>query len=171
MVVFSNDFNVGFLTGIGLSFSIFFFIGYKKKNMINTLRETLKARKLLMKKLNLNLNYKLLLVVRNDLKMGKGKAAAQCCHATIMSFTKSLLDHPSKVDHWLSTGQKKVIVKVENQNELHLLRDLAQQKGLKTSLVRDSGLTQLVPGSLTVLGIGPDEESKIDSIARDLKLY
>ena len=26
---------------------------------------------------------KMVLVVRQDLKMGKGKAAAQCCHATL----------------------------------------------------------------------------------------
>ena len=27
--------------------------------------------------------FKMVLVVRNDLKMGKGKAAAQCSHATL----------------------------------------------------------------------------------------
>jgi aminoacyl-tRNA hydrolase len=171
MVFFTSDFNIGLLTGFGLGVSLFLLVGYRRKNMIRALRESLLARKSALNQLNSSNGYKLLLVVRNDLKMGKGKAASQCSHAAVIAFSQSLLKHPSKVESWLSNGQKKVIVKVESKDELNKLRDLAKSKGLETSLVRDSGLTQIAPGSATVLGIGPDEESKIDSIARDLKLY
>lgn len=36
-------------------------------------------------------NHKMVLVVRNDLGMGKGKMAAQCCHAAVMCYQKAMV--------------------------------------------------------------------------------
>ncbi|KAG0282670.1 hypothetical protein BGZ98_006664, partial [Dissophora globulifera] len=38
--------------------------------------------------------YKMVLVVRSDLGMGKGKAAAQCCHATLANYKELLKKSP-----------------------------------------------------------------------------
>ncbi|PIX43420.1 peptidyl-tRNA hydrolase, partial [archaeon CG_4_8_14_3_um_filter_38_5] len=36
--------------------------------------------------------------------------------------------------------------------------------------IRDAGRTQIPPNTITALGIGPDNEEKIDKIVKNLKL-
>lgn len=47
-------------------------------------------------------DYKLVLVVRNDLKMGKGKIGAQCGHGAVGAVLKAMKSYPSLVRHWVS---------------------------------------------------------------------
>lgn len=54
---------------------------------------------------------KLVLIVRNDLKMGKGKAAAQCSHATLAAY-KQALKYPDLLEVWEDNGQPKITLKV-----------------------------------------------------------
>ncbi|CAF0936153.1 unnamed protein product [Didymodactylos carnosus] len=115
--------------------------------------------------------YKLVLVVRNDLKMGKGKVAAQCSHATLGCFQKACDQTPDAVDEWYIMGQPKIVVKCESADELEELRLQAKRKGLVTCLIRDAGRTQIEPGSKTVLGIGPAPSRTINDITKHLKLY
>ena len=60
---------------------------------------------------------KMVLVVRNDLKMGKGKAAAQCSHATLGCYKKAT-KYPRILRGWEYMGQAKVALKVETEAEL-----------------------------------------------------
>ncbi|CAF4084414.1 unnamed protein product [Rotaria magnacalcarata] len=115
--------------------------------------------------------YKMVLVVRNDLKMGKGKVAAQCSHATLGCFQKACEQNPDSVDTWFTCGQAKVVCKCESADDLEQLRLQAKRKGLTTCLIRDAGRTQIEPGSKTVLGIGPAPSKLINEITRHLKLY
>lgn len=58
-------------------------------------------------------DYKMVLVVRNDLHMGKGKAAAQCAHGATSTY-HSLMQQQEYgvIETWMDCGQKKVVVKV-----------------------------------------------------------
>lgn len=42
--------------------------------------------------------------VRNDLKMQKGKVAAQCGHAAVAAYAKALLEKPKTLKWWLQNG-------------------------------------------------------------------
>ena len=112
--------------------------------------------------------YKLkqVIVVRKDLKLSKGKLAAQVAHASITAADKSKFK-----DKWLNEGQKKVILKVENLDKLLRLYETAKSKKLPTAIVKDAGLTHLPPGTITCIGIGPAPEEKIDKITGKLKLF
>ncbi|CAF0930297.1 unnamed protein product [Adineta steineri] len=115
--------------------------------------------------------YKLVLVVRNDLKMAQGKVAAQCSHATLACFQKACEKIPRIVDSWFSGGQAKVVCKCESDDDIEYLRRQAKFKGLTTCLIREAGRTKIGLGHRTVLGIGPAPSYLINEITRHLKLY
>lgn len=110
---------------------------------------------------------KQVMVVRNDLKMGKGKIAAQCCHGSIGSYKKT---DSRKIKKWEDSGYAKIVCKVDSLEELHALKAQAERKNISNYLVVDAGRTQLPSSSTTVLAIGPDEDEVIDKITGDLKL-
>ena len=115
-------------------------------------------------------SFKLLLVVRRDLKMGIGKIAAQCGHATLGVYRLQQTLHGSSLQPWMDSGQAKVVCRVDSLAELEALADKSKLMGLITYTVRDAGRTQVEEGSSTVLAIGPAESSVLDSVTGKLKL-
>jgi len=113
------------------------------------------------------MQYKQVILVREDLKLPKGKLAAQSSHASVDATLKS---DKKMVAEWKADGGKKVILKVKDERELFHYKELAEDNGLKTSLVIDAGHTVVEPGTITCLGIGPDEDWKIDEITGKLKM-
>jgi len=111
--------------------------------------------------------YKQVILVRNDLKMPKGKLAVQVAHASVEATFNSSREI---VEKWQYEGMKKVVLKVENKEELLKYKKLAESYKLKVALIRDAGKTFLNPGTITCLAIGPDKEEKIDLVTRDLKM-
>lgn len=67
-------------------------------------------------------------------------------------------------------GQPKIILKIETQDDLENLQQKANDSDLITALIQDAGRTQILSGTVTCLGIGPDSDEKIDAIVKDLKL-
>lgn len=108
---------------------------------------------------------KQVIVVRNDLKLGKGKLAAQVAHASVSAAEISKFKK-----RWLEEGQKKVVVKCESLEKLMEIYEKSKASSIATSLIQDAGLTEIPPGTITCVGIGPDEEEKIDKITKNLKL-
>ncbi|MBN2127081.1 MAG: peptidyl-tRNA hydrolase [Candidatus Diapherotrites archaeon] len=115
------------------------------------------------------MNYKMLILVRNDLKMGKGKIAAQCGHAVLEAYKKALNKTPEAVQEWEMLGQEKVVLKVESKKEL--LEWFEKLKNLfPIALIKDAGHTQVTPGEPTCVGIGPALESELNKFTKELKL-
>jgi len=114
--------------------------------------------------------YKMLLVVRMDLKMGKGKVAAQCAHAACGSVEVATKRNPDILKKWRVEGQAKVVVKIQTEEELIALGRTASDQGVLSYIVRDAGRTQIEAGSRTVLALGPGKKSDIDMITGHLKL-
>ncbi|KAI9768556.1 MAG: hypothetical protein M1840_004753 [Geoglossum simile] len=113
---------------------------------------------------------KLVLVVRTDLGMTKGKIAAQCSHATLACY-KALLGTGSPLLHrWERQGQAKVALQVRSEEELELLQAQAVSLGIVAQVIHDAGRTQIAAGSATVLGIGPAPKNVVDQVTGSLKL-
>lgn len=107
------------------------------------------------------------ILVRRDLKLGKGKIAAQVAHASLGAYKRT---EKKLREKWEREGSKKVVLKVENEAELIKKQEIAIEKKLPNFLVIDAGLTQIPRATITCLGIGPAEDEKIDEIVKDLKL-
>lgn len=113
---------------------------------------------------------KQVIVIRSDLDMGKGKIAVQAAHASIAAFLEAKRRNPEWVDAWLSEGQRKIVLKVDSLNELLEVARKAESEGLPVAIVEDAGLTQLKPGTVTAVGIGPALDEVLDKITGNLKL-
>ena len=74
------------------------------------------------------------ILVRQDLKLPKGKLASQCAHASVEAVLRSDKD---KVSKWRKEGMAKIVLKVKDLKEL-----------------------QYYTGTITALAIGPDEDQK-----------
>lgn len=113
---------------------------------------------------------KQVIVVNASLGMGVGKTAAQVAHASTGSYGRSRQDFPEDVDTWKREGQKKIVVKGRDAEHLRELRRNAEIMGLPCYLVEDAGLTQLPPGTVSALAIGPAPDDDVDVLTGDLKL-
>ncbi|XP_073108995.1 probable peptidyl-tRNA hydrolase 2 isoform X3 [Elaeis guineensis] len=64
---------------------------------------------------------KMVLVVRQDLRMGSGKIAAQCAHAATGMYAEMLQSHRSLLRQWEQCGQPKIVLSCKNQQEMFKL--------------------------------------------------
>ena len=113
---------------------------------------------------------KQVIVVRKDLGMGTGKIAAQVGHASVLGAENVRKSRREWYDKWEDSGQEKVVVKVSSLSELEQVKKHAISLGLPWSEVADAGHTQLEPGTITFISIGPAPEETIDKVTKDLKL-
>lgn len=114
--------------------------------------------------------FKQVIVLRTDIKMSKGKLAVQACHASVGALEETRKEHRDRVRSWFDEGQKKVVAKVRTIGSLEKLKQQADKMGLPNALVEDRGLTEIPPGTVTSLGIGPAPEEIIDKVTHDLVL-
>jgi peptidyl-tRNA hydrolase, PTH2 family len=112
--------------------------------------------------------FKLAVVVRADLGMGRGKIAAQVAHAAVAAVLANL--GTDDLGGWLREGQPKVVLKVTSGEQLHEVIGQAKAAGLPVELVNDAGRTQVSPGTLTCSAIGPADDQRIDAITAGLPL-
>lgn len=108
------------------------------------------------------------IAVRADLGMGVGKLAAQVAHAALMAADEA---EQSVRREWKGDGQKKVVLQTDGESHLFELAERADAAGLPHAVVRDAGHTQLDPGTVTALAVGPAEDDRVDAVTGDLPLY
>jgi len=113
---------------------------------------------------------KMVFIINSELKMGKGKIAAQVGHAAVSSTLKSGDKTPELLEAWLASGQKKICVKGNDAEHLLQLEKQSRERDITTVKINDAGHTQIPSGSLTVLSLGPDMETNLNKITGDLKL-
>ena len=113
------------------------------------------------------MKYKQVILARQDLKLPKGKLSVQVAHASLDVASKTDKD---VLEKWRKQGAKKIVLSVEDEKELFKIMSQLENEGIKVSLIKDAGHTVVEPGTITCLGVGPDEESKIDKITGNLKM-
>ena len=114
--------------------------------------------------------HKQALIVRFDLKIGQGKIAVQCSHAAVSAAEEARIHFPQWWKAWLEEGQRKIALKVPDLKTLLHLEDAARRNRLPVYLVRDRGLTQVPPDTVTCVGIGPAPSNLVDNLTGDLSL-
>lgn len=142
---------------------------------------------------------KQMIVMRRDLKMRKGKIAAQAGHACVEAVLMALAregrlgqvtayadedDNPvwvglqhaegdvSPLTDWFDAGVAKVCVYVDGEEALLDIAQQGREAGFAVALVRDAGLTEFHgEATYTCLAFEPLSAEQIDPITGDLPLY
>lgn len=114
--------------------------------------------------------YKMVLCVNQELSMGKGKVAAQCCHAAVGCYKRAAKQCPNALRAWEMTGCAKIALKCPTQDELEIIAAKAMERDIPFYLVEDAGRTQIAAGSRTVLGLGPAPTYVFEEVTSHLKL-
>jgi PTH2 family peptidyl-tRNA hydrolase len=117
-----------------------------------------------------NRDYKQVIILRQDINMSVGKKVAQACHAAVLAVDMARKISPDILERWSREGQKKVALKVQTEKELIDLYNQARALKLPCAIIQDAGLTELEPGTITAVGIGPARAVDIDRITGTLKL-
>ncbi|CAA7025489.1 unnamed protein product [Microthlaspi erraticum] len=113
---------------------------------------------------------KMVLVVRQDLKMKTGKIASQCAHAATGMYAELMQSDRYLLRRWEDCGQPKIVVTCKNQLEMNKITEAAASVGLPTFVVADAGRTEVAAGSRTVVAVGPGPKELVDSITGRLAL-
>lgn len=108
------------------------------------------------------------IVARADIGMGEGKLAAQVAHASLQAYEETA---GSTQREWKGGGQKKIVLQADSESQLQDLAESARIEGVPHALIRDAGHTQLDPGTVTALAVGPASEDAVDAVTGDLSLY
>lgn len=124
---------------------------------------------------------KQVLIIRKDLKMRKGKIAAQAAHASMKVFFDNIeyctegemviSNITDEMEEWVNGIFTKICVSVDSEDELLNIYEQAEKADLPCSLIQDAGLTEFdgVP-TFTAVAIGPAKSEEIDKITSHLKL-
>jgi len=136
---------------------------------------------------------KQMIVVRRDLKMRKGKIAAQaghaCVNAVLMALSKENLlnkisfdedgitltgeiDENIPVCQWILHGEAKICVYVDSEEALLEIDRKAKEAGILSALIQDAGHTEFHgEPTFTCLAFEPHFPEKVDPLTGDLPLY
>lgn len=136
---------------------------------------------------------KMMIVMRRDLKMRKGKIAAQAGHACVDVILMALkkegrLDditatedgaellaadkEATPLSEWFEYGCAKICVYVDSEEALMEIAEKAKEKGVLVSIITDAGMTEFhgVP-TKTCLALEPLPAEVADGITGNLPLY
>lgn len=133
------------------------------------------------------MSVKQVIVFRRDLKVRKGKIAAQVAHAAMAFISEQIRKSVHSYDQgkhihqvaltseqhdWMNSMFTKICLVVDDEGKLVEIYTKAKEAGLTAHLIKDTGLTEFhgVP-TLTCVAIGPHESERIDTITAGLDLF
>lgn len=125
--------------------------------------------------MNPNNKIAMIFLVRNDIKMGKGKIAVNVGHATQYIIEECLQRKYVTYVTWKKFyNSQKTALRVNSEkelNELHSkLMDLSRKLHFPVKIVKDEQETHVHENIPIVVGFGPIKRNDVDYIIGDLKL-
>lgn len=115
--------------------------------------------------------YKLVFCVRTDLKMQKGKIAAQVGHATLGVYKSARRRQPDHVRIWEAQAQPKIALQVSSREQATRLQNKAKSLGLTTYQVYDAGRTQIAAVSYLQIIFTMLKSAKFDIERKIMLVY
>ena len=115
----------------------------------------------------------MIVIVRDDLKIGTGKIGAQTGHAVLGAYKKMVKNKEEEtLAGWEKNHQRIQVFKgTEGDDQLKAKRELAVDANLPCYLVKDAGKTQIKRGTLTALSIGPAPFEKLSFLCEDIFIW
>lgn len=115
---------------------------------------------------------KLIIAVRTDLRLRRGKEAAQVGHASMAWAVKAWNEGfaAQLTLEWARGLQKKIVVGVDSLDELQRLIEMARGSYVPCYVIEDAGLTEIPPGTITCAAFGPEAPAVLDPLFGHLKL-
>jgi len=114
--------------------------------------------------------YKMCIVLRMDLGMSTGKLIAQAAHAAVGASELGKKENHKAWRRWRDEGAKKVALEAESLEEIEELAEKANKLDIVNILIQDAGHTEVPPGTVTALGLGPDRSDLLDKVTGSLPL-
>jgi PTH2 family peptidyl-tRNA hydrolase len=114
--------------------------------------------------------YKMCIVLRMDLNMSTGKLIAQAAHAAVGASELGKKENHKAWRRWRDEGAKKVALEAESLEEIEGLAEKANKLDIVNILIQDAGHTEVPPGTVTALGLGPDRSDLLDKVTGSLPL-
>ena len=116
--------------------------------------------------------YKQVVLIRQDLGIDCGKKCVQVAHASVMGCD---IGDPEVVNAWRKHGMRKIVLKIQNLQEMEQVSRKLRNMGIRCATVIDAGLTQITPGTATCVGVEPlletDEKCiTLNRLTSELKL-
>lgn len=115
-------------------------------------------------------NYRIVLVVRMDLKMSKQKIGSLLCHAALGQFKKLHKTKNRNLWEWEHDGCSTVILRVPDEESLTDLKASAKTMGIPTHTVIDRGSAHSNPVR-TVMAVGPAKSDVVSEVTKHLTLW
>lgn len=119
---------------------------------------------------DLSTELRMVLIVRQDLLMGIGKAMGQAGHAFTMTLLLAQERIPEVVEDYLTDAQPKIVVGCKNLAALLRAQDECRDAGLVCVLVRDAGRTVFPEPTDTCMGIGPCRRIDLPKFVQRMRL-
>ncbi len=114
--------------------------------------------------------YKMCIVLRMDLGMSTGKLIAQAAHAAVGASELGKKENHKAWRRWRDEGAKKVALEAESLEEIEELAGKANKLDIVNILRQDAGHTEVPPGTVTALGLGPYRTDLLDKVTGSLPL-
>jgi len=115
-------------------------------------------------------DFKMVLVIRGELRLTAGKAAVQVAHAAVILAQETEKRSPEVYRSWAAAGQKKIALVAPTLQDLESIVRKARSEGIPWVLVEDAGFTEVPPGTKTCLGLGPAPAAELDPLTGHLPL-